>query len=159
MCGSGNAASYADAVAANLVSRGFFASSPATAIYDHALFRYYDPDSKESDPDYIPNTTNQITFEAKVTGGTWTTGPITVRNNQQLQLRWSADAYARCLPFIADSGAYSLSRGGNFSLTSGNTEAEGYDVVERTSTYRIECDGQANGEDGVDIREIEVQVE
>ena len=163
-CGSGGPRTYVTEIASHLES------FTGLAIDEERLlsiveFSYNPPsvivENTEEEP-LIPNTTNQIAFEAKVTaaGGAtvvdWTTGSVSVGSGQQLHLRWDATAYERCLPFIADNGAYSLSRSGNLTLTSGNTEAEGYDVFERAGTYRIECDGQQNGEDGVDERRIEI---
>ena len=156
MCGTGRSHTYAREIAKDLSEKGLFEEplSPQEVL-DGLSFRNVSS-TRTTDSELIPNTTNEIVFEASIGNGIWSGGPVTIRSNQQLQLRWSADAYARCLPFIADSGVYSLSRDANLSLTSGNTQTEGYDVTERTGTYRIECDGQANGEDGVDIREIEV---
>ena len=89
----------------------------------------------------------------------WSSSDVTIRGSQQLFLRWNASAYTRCLAFLADNGAYSLLRSGDLAMTTGNTQAEGYDLIERTGSYRIECDGQLNKEGGVDIRTIEVSVQ
>ncbi|MEX0917779.1 MAG: hypothetical protein WDZ93_01330 [Candidatus Paceibacterota bacterium] len=169
-CGNGGPRTYATEIAAHITSATGLAVSDEQ-ILELIEFQYNTPeyvylndegDASASAP-VIPNTTNEVVFEAKASrnGATvvnWSTGAITLAVGDQLHLRWNAENYQRCLPFIADNGAYSLSRN-DLRLVSGNTEAEGYDLTERTGTYRVECDGQLNGENGVDERRIEVRIQ
>lgn len=115
--------------------------------------------------DSLPNLTNNITFEVKIIGGDgsmladWTEADtINLSGNVELYFRWDGTAYQQCLPFLQDNGNYSLTRI-NSAMTSGDTEAEGYNVPERSGTYRIECGGQKNNELGVDAKEIEVNIQ
>ncbi|MEX0917522.1 MAG: peptidoglycan DD-metalloendopeptidase family protein, partial [Candidatus Paceibacterota bacterium] len=109
VCGSGNAISYANAIAGDVSSRGYFTSLTGESILDKLLFRFYDKRTGPGATEEIPNTTNEVVLEAKVTryGGTvteWATGTLDVREGDQLHLRWNAENYQRCLPFIADNG-------------------------------------------------------
>ncbi|MCA9366033.1 hypothetical protein KC722_00475 [Candidatus Kaiserbacteria bacterium] len=124
------------------------------------------------------SNTNEISFEAKVTGqgssavtdlpvlnsgqsltplNAWTTGPIVMLAGHTLQLRWDATNYQKCITFFADGGLYALSRRSD-PLVSGNTETEGFNVSKRSGEYRIECEGQGNGETAVDSRSIRVTI-
>ena len=88
----------------------------------------------------------------------WTTAErIEISGGTQLYFRWDGTAYQQCLPFLNDNGNYALTVS-NRAMVSGNTEAEGYNVSERSAVYRLECGGQRNNEFGVDAREIEVVV-
>lgn len=172
MCGTGTSEVYASEVAKDLTRQGYFSEVDADTLLNTLRFRYYETSASETEvaqdvnqaPEAVYNPTNAITFEAKVSnadGSTavdWTTNNITMQSSQSLDFRWNAETYQRCLPFIGDNGGYSIAQGNDLALTSGDTEAEGYDVIERSSVYRIECDGQA-GEEGVDTREIEVNVQ
>jgi hypothetical protein len=44
-------------------------------------------------------------------------------------------------------------------MVSGDTEAEMFNVTERSATYRLECGGQRNNEFGVDAKEIAVTLQ
>lgn len=112
----------------------------------------------------LPNLTNTVKLEAKAVGSDgkvladWSEiKSITISPDVQLYFRWEASDYQQCLPFLNDNGNYSLTRE-NRAMITGNTEAEGYNITERTGTYKIECGGQRNNEFGVDYREIEVTV-
>ena len=113
----------------------------------------------------IPNRTNAVTLEIKAIGADgkvlsdWirTTG-VTISSDVQLHFRWSANEYEQCLPFLQDGGSYALAKGGA-SMTTGNTETDGFNVPEKSAVYRVECGGQRNGEYGVDERAIEVVVQ
>ncbi len=114
--------------------------------------------------EYLPNLTNTIVFEIKVTDSNgaiisdWNSGEsISINKNDQIYLRWDASDYQQCLPFLNDNGHYSLTRE-NQAMTRGNTESENYNLSEQTATYRIECGGQRNNEYGVDQRAVEVFV-
>ena len=119
------------------------------------------PDEQE---DFIPNTTNNVTFEVKALDrdgqvlADWVYGDIEINEAVELHFRWDGTEYSQCLPFLADNGSYALSRGGDTSMITGNTESEGFDITERSGIYRIECGGQINGEFGVDEREIQVTI-
>jgi hypothetical protein len=164
MCGIGTADVYASEVAKDLVRQGFFASLSGDTILRNLTFRFFDNSSTSTMETVVPNTTNTIALEAKVvsaSGATvrdWSSAPVTLSRSQQLELRWNAPDYAQCLPFIGDNGAYSITRGDR-TLTTGNTEAEGYDLTEQRGTYRIECNGQKNGESGVDEKTIPVTIQ
>lgn len=115
--------------------------------------------------DKLPNLTNTIKLEVKAVGSDgkalvdWTaTDSITISSGVQLYFKWDAGDYQQCLPFLNDNGTYALTRT-NRAMISGNTEAEGFNVTERTATYRLECGGQRNNEFGVDNREIKVTVQ
>lgn len=118
-----------------------------------------------SPPTVIPNRTNAVTLEIKAIGADgkvlsdWirTTG-VTISSDVQLHFRWSANEYEQCLPFLQDGGSYALAKGGA-SMTTGNTETDGFNVPEKSAVYRVECGGQRNGEYGVDERAIEVVVQ
>lgn len=121
-------------------------------------------DTADTSTSTLPNLTNTVVFEIKVTnssGGVvtdWTdASSVTIGSTDNIYFRWDAADYQQCLPFLNDSGHYSLTRE-NQALTSGNTESEGYNLAERSATYRIECGGQRNNEFGVDQRAIEVTV-
>ncbi len=77
---------------------------------------------------------------------------------QELFVRWDASNYSQCLPFLADLGNYALSRKNDTAMLVGNTHTDTFDLFERTGEYRIECNGQSNGEDGVDVAVLNVLV-
>lgn len=111
---------------------------------------------------YIPNTTNTVLFEVKVSSNSsetvtdWTSNNVSISSGEQLAFRWNATDYSQCLVFLNDNGLYTLKKRDDSRLLSGNTEAEEFDIAEYSGTYRIECGGQENGEFGVDIRQINV---
>jgi hypothetical protein len=122
-----------------------------------------EPNLEEIIPaDAIPNTTNTIQFEVKVTdpdGNTlvdWTTNGVMVDEGAELAFRWDGSDYGQCIPFLADGGRYSLTRPGEVVFISGNTEVESFDIFERTGQYRVQCDEQLNGEFGTDAKIITV---
>lgn len=113
----------------------------------------------------LPNLTNTISFEVKAVGSSgsvlsdWTSAEsIDIGSGVQLYFRWNGSDYAQCLPFLNDNGNYALTVS-NRAMITGDTESEGYNVPERTATYRIECGGQRNNEFGVDYREVNVTVQ
>ena len=113
----------------------------------------------------LPNLTNEVAFEVKATDRDgnvlvdWVYGDLTINEAVELHFRWDGQAYEQCLPFLADSGNYALTRSRvDANMTTGNTESEGYNINERSGTYRVECGGQRNLEFGVDVREIEVRM-
>lgn len=115
--------------------------------------------------EFVPNTTNEIVFEVKATGSQGQTlldwqalNSIQIGNGVDIHFRWNGSAYQQCLPFLNDSGDYALTVS-NRAMTRGDTESEGYDVREASTTYRLECGGQRNNEFGVDDRSIQVIIE
>lgn len=179
-CGAGGPRTYAVEIAAHIEEQSGLKNIDVDALLEMMVFHYNTPNvslaalleslrsasgtDESDDAEAIQNRTNEIVFEAKVTSASgslvrdWSASNVALRRGEQLHLRWNAAAYARCLPFIADNGEYSLFHGSDIRMTTGNTQATGYDVFERTGSYRIECDGQTNGEEGVDIRTITVTV-
>ena len=114
---------------------------------------------------FVPNVTNEISFEVKATGSQGQTlldwaalTSISIGSGVQLHFRWNGSAYQQCLPFLNDSGNYALTVS-NRAMTNGNTDNERYDVREANTTYRVECGGQRNNEFGVDDRSIQVIIE
>ncbi|MEX0931215.1 MAG: hypothetical protein WDZ88_00530, partial [Candidatus Paceibacterota bacterium] len=86
----------------------------------------------------------QLEVRAKDSGGStvinWTDKNVSIKPTDELAFRWDASEYDRCLIFLADNGNYSLTRGGDATMRTGNTETEGYNIFERTGSYRIECE-------------------
>lgn len=123
------------------------------------------PQDDEGKPLFIPNTTNTLTMEIKAIGSNgqvisdWKqVGSINIAPGTQLFFRWNGSDYQQCLPFLQDGGNYALTRQDR-TMLNGNTEIEGYNVTERSGTYRIECGGQKNNEYGVDERKLDVTIQ
>ena len=116
-------------------------------------------------PEQKPNLTNDVTLEVKAVGGDgkilldWSTASsINISSGVSLYFRWDGSDYQQCLPFLQDGGSYALTRRDR-AMLKGDTEGEGFNVPERTATYRVECGGQRNNEFGVDERTVEVTLE
>lgn len=123
------------------------------------------PVDDQGKPVFVPNTTNTLVFEVKAVGSNgsvisdWKqTESISISSGSQLFFRWNGKDYQQCLPFFQEAGNYALTRQDTTMIT-GNTESEGYNLTERTGTYRIECGGQRNNEYGVDERKLEVTIQ
>ncbi|MEZ4200221.1 MAG: hypothetical protein R3B69_01280 [Candidatus Paceibacterota bacterium] len=185
-CGAGDKWSYVNAIASHLESQPAFGNIDRTVLYDMILFgdlrnlALIEPEVSEdteffSEPDdsseehtaavvEIPNRTNTVEFEARVTNNTgaittdWTTGNLTVNQSDALSFRWEAGDYERCLPFLQDNGGYAFSYNDG-AMTRGNTEVVGYTVPTQSGTYYIECAGQNNGEFGVDVKAIDIAIQ
>lgn len=169
-----------DATFASINSKTFFRNEETVFVPDIISTSTTQPTAQNNQPETgtspntgsvgttsqsMPNISNTIKLEVKAVGSDgslladWTeTEKVTVSAGVSLFFRWDASDYQQCLVFLNDNGAYSLSSS-NRAMITGNTEAEGFNVPERTATYRIECGGQRNNEFGVDEREIDVTVE
>lgn len=181
-CGTGNAYTYAEEVALHMYKYEGFTNITPAFVLDHLTFNFYYPGDNTStdsaltdvvgdlpdktEPTTLPTDTNLIAFEVRVRDQNgsivrdWTRTDVTISDTDHVSFRWNAgDQYQRCLLYLADDGRYSLSRTSDFSMTTGNTELEGFDVPERTGPYRIECNQNTSGEKGVDERVIYVTVQ
>ncbi len=133
-----------------------------SAIEDVTDFSSLPTDTEE---EKLPNTTNAISLEVKATNSSdgivsdWSSqASIAISSGDNLYFRWDATDYTQCLAYLGDAGSYALSRIQSPTMLSGNTETEGYNVPEKSGSYRIECSGQRNNEGGVDMKSVEVTV-
>lgn len=84
-------------------------------------------------------------FEIKVVNSTgdivydWTSQDVEIEASDEIFFRWQARSHEQCLPFLADSGRYSLEYANNLTMLSGNTESENFDTPEQGGIYRLEC--------------------
>ena len=116
-------------------------------------------------PEQKPNLTNDVKFETKAIGSNgkvlldWSeVKSVNMSADVSLYFRWDGSAYQQCLPFLQDAGNYALTRKDK-AMLKGDTESEGFNVPEKTASYRVECGGQRNNEFGVDERVVEVTIE
>lgn len=179
MCGYGSPGSYAMAITTDLRDQGYIPTLKASTVYKNLYFKFYDSETSDlrnadaalgvgeisvTEPGAMPNQSNEISFEARVTNADgsvvrdWREMDVFISSDQRLDLRWDASKYKRCLPFLNDSGVYSLFYAPNIAMTTGNTVNDGFVLSKRNADYRIECDGQDNGESGVDVKIIKVQL-
>ncbi|MEZ4200657.1 MAG: hypothetical protein R3B69_03705 [Candidatus Paceibacterota bacterium] len=179
-CGTGEPLTYAGEIATHLERRYGFTAIDPVLLLEKLIFNIHNPnvekiletpttnassttDAVIEQPDFVPNLTNTIILESKVTQGNtvlsnWSSNTrVTVPANATLHLRWNGTDYQRCLPFFQDNGTYALTHGDG-AMTTGNTESEGFTIPLTTGTYYIECGGQSNGEYGVDVGVVDVTV-
>ena len=123
------------------------------------------PEDVPEDTVFVPNVSNDVVLEVKAVGADgkilsdWSAATsINISSSVSLYFRWDGSAYQQCLPFLQDAGNYALTRKDK-AMLKGDTESEGFNVPERTASYRVECGGQRNNEFGVDERVVEVTVQ
>jgi|GEM_PF-5372108 len=167
-----------DATYESVVNKTFFVTEPAE--FEREIINVYRPNKTTTTspvadepltepatttPEQKPNLTNDVLLETKVIGSNgeilldWSAvKSINMSADVSLYFRWDGSDYQQCLPFLQDAGTYALTRKDK-AMLKGDTESEGFNVPERTASYRVECGGQRNNEFGVDERVVEVTIE
>jgi len=180
-CGTGSAYTYATQIALHMYNYEGFKDIQPDDVLNLVNFKFYYPgsnsgadtvvernfDNVQSQPVVtLPVNSNLISFEIKVSnsnGNTkynWSSGDVTISSSDIIAFRWDAAAeYDQCLLYLADNGRYSLSRTKDFTMVTGNTETESFDVIERSGPYRIQCNQDTENETGIDEKIINVTVQ